>query len=698
MIPAPASTLKGLMSDILRNGKDNPIRKILVVDDEISLRMVLVKAFEKAGFLCKEAESGETAVSWINSEPFDLVISDISMPGMDGIELVKKLKPHHPEIDFIIMTGYASDYSYVDIMDAGASDYMTKPFSMNSALARINRIARERKNLIDLKRTNQELCIAIERANMLAREAKEASKAKTFFLASMSHEIRTPLNGIVGYTDMLLDTPLNDEQKFFLKNAKFSCETLLSVVNDILDFSKVEAGKLTLDDIGFDPEILCFDTIDAIRTKVDEAKVELLCSISDSVPGQVIGDPHRFRQVLLNLLGNAVKFTKEGAIKVSIESEMTREDQVKLVLSVSDTGIGIARNELEKIFNPFVQSEDDITNRHGGTGLGLAISRNIAKRMGGDIWANSEIHKGSIFYFTACFKPGENKKLKRIRPARLNGKKVLLSTSSEETCQILHHELKLAGMEVTHVILPELEFELKKDMEKIYDIAIIDFGKIVKISANDFTRKITDIHPDRYSFDFIACSIPVPGIADTFNKTGFKGYLPNPVSKKKLFEMLSYILGMESDDKLPVYSDQIVTTHLLSENKKYTASILLVEDNPVNQKMTNLMLSKAGYMIDIAEDGNEAVKKYTSKADAYDLIFMDINMPKMDGFQATQLIRAFEKKNKIFPKIPILALTANVLDDFKIKCVEAGMDDFLTKPIKRDVVFQAIQHWVGEKK
>ncbi|MBU2455240.1 MAG: response regulator, partial [Proteobacteria bacterium] len=208
-------------------------------------------------------------------------------------------------------------------------------------------------------------------------------------------------------------------------------------------------------------------------------------------------------------------------------------------------------------------------------------------------------------------------------------------------------------------------------------------------------QKINHIHTDKTKFDFIACSIPVPGIADTFHKAGFKGFLPKPISKRKLFEMISYVMGMEKGivDPSEKKRNEIVTAHVLSENKKYAASILLVEDNPVNQKMTNLMLSKAGYMIDIASDGREAVEKYTSHPEAYDLIFMDINMPHMNGFQATKLIRSFEIENPLVQKIPILALTANVLDDFKHKCVEAGMDDFLTKPIKRDLVFKAIQQW-----
>ncbi|MDM8538094.1 response regulator, partial [Desulfobacterales bacterium HSG17] len=202
------------------------------------------------------------------------------------------------------------------------------------------------------------------------------------------------------------------------------------------------------------------------------------------------------------------------------------------------------------------------------------------------------------------------------------------------------------------------------------------------------------IKTKKYKFDFIACSIPVPGVANQFQNAGFKGFLPKPVAKQKLFEMLSYVLGIQTADMgSPDYSQEIITTHLVSENKKHTASILLVEDNIVNQKMTTLMLSKAGYMIDIACNGKEAVKKYTMEPDAYDLIFMDINMPVMDGFQATLLIRSFEKENKSVKKIPILALTANVLDEFKHKCIEAGMDDFLSKPIKRELVFKAIIQW-----
>jgi len=677
--------------------KGSSIQKILVVDDEPNLRLLLLKALSRAGYLCDQARDAATALEMItaNQNPsFDLVISDISMPGMDGIALLKAVKSMYPAIDFIIMTGYTSDYSYVDIMDAGASDYMSKPFNINSTLARISRIAREKTNLLNLNQTNNQLCIAIDRANHLARAAKEASQAKTFFLASMSHEIRTPLNGIVGYTDMLMDTPLNTEQISFLKNARLSCDTLLSVVNDILDFSKVESGKLSLESMEFDPEVLCFDTIDVLRPQVDESKIELGCSISDGVPGMVKGDPHRFRQVLLNLLGNAVKFTQKGYITLSLDVKETDLDRVLLLVSVSDTGIGISSDELDIIFNPFIQSEEDITNRYGGTGLGLAISKNIAKQMGGDLWVESEKKKGSIFYFSACLEKGTIKKRQRVRPAGLKGKRVLVCTMSSDTFELLNHELLLAGMLVHQASWDKLPLLFSSREIQNFDLGIIDFGKSIKSPSQDLSDILGKLSPREFPFQWIACSVPFPGIANLIKTEGFKGFLAKPFRKTTLLEMMGYVLGMTKiPDKANSLATELLTIHSLAENQKYSVSILLVEDNPVNQKMTCLMLSKAGYTVTIAENGKEALELFKNTLEGYDLILMDINMPVMDGIEATRYIRAHELKFNPKTRIPILALTANVLTDFKQKCFGAGMDDFLTKPIRRDLVFKALQRW-----
>jgi len=683
--------------------QDSSIERILVVDDESSLRLLLTRALSRSGYICDQAEDAVTALELIKAckgQGYDLVISDITMPGMDGITLLKTVKSLFPDIDFIIMTGYTSEYSDVDIMDAGASDYMTKPFKMNSALARISRIAREKATLSHLKQTNHQLCTAIERANHMAMVAKEASRAKTFFLASMSHEIRTPLNGIVGYTDMLMDTPLNKEQTSFLKNARFSCNTLLSVVNDILDFSKVESGKLSLESIEFDPEVLCFDTIDVVRPQVDESKIELGCSISDHVPGMVKGDPHRFRQVLLNLLGNAVKFTRTGSITLALDAKETDLDKVELFATISDTGIGIASNELETIFKPFIQSEEDITNRHGGTGLGLAISKNIAKQMDGDLCVKSEKNKGAVFSFTACMDRGEIRKQDRIKPAELKGKKVLVSTTTREGFTILNHELLRAGMLVHYESWETLPLFLATLESKNFDLGIIDFGKSIKPASRDLSSIPGSVCPKDFDFEWIACSIPFPGIAKALKKVGFKGFLSKPIRKKALVDMAAYVMGMirNPDKANDRKSGKLLTIHSLAENQKHAVSILLVEDNPVNQKMTSLMLSKAGYTVEVADNGKEALGLFKETKEGYDLILMDINMPVMGGIEATRQIRSHEKQFRPGTRVPILALTANVMNEFKQQCIAAGMDDFLTKPISRDLIFEALQNWSSPTK
>jgi|GEM_PF-2370600 len=672
----------------------SPVRHILVVDDESSLRLLLTKALARAGFTCSHAGDAETAWEMICSKDipdFDLVISDISMPGMDGIDLLKKVKAYNPDIDFIIMTGYAAQYSYVDIMDAGASDYMTKPFNINSALARIKRIAREKSHLLELKETMDRLRGAMDRANGLATEADEASRAKTFFLAAMSHEIRTPLNGIVGYTDMLMDTRLDDEQKSYLESARFSCDALLSVVNDILDFSKVESGKLHLDKLDFDPEVLCFDAIDVIRTQVNESRVDLVCRVANDVPAKVKGDPHRFRQILLNLLSNAVKFTDRGSITLGLDSDSVGENRVLIKVSVADTGIGVTAGQLDAIFEPFVQSEDDITSQRNGTGLGLAISRNIARKMGGDLRVESTKGKGTTFYFTTPLEIGTPDQGVGIRPAGLKGKHILLVSRNKDDVKILVHALEAAGIKTDLRSLESLSDVLNQSLD--YDLGIMDFGKSVKSAHDDFVSPMSGTSPGHYPFEWIACAVPFTGIARIFESAGFKGFIPKPVRRDLLLEMAAHLMGTGKKKGGDAEAGTMLTAHALSENSKTRSLILLVEDNSVNQQLARIMMTRAGYRVDVADNGKEALNVYCRAPLKYDLILMDINMPVMDGFEATLALRSHERENGL-DAVPVLALTANVLDDFKQRCREVGMNDFLTKPIKREVVFAAIRKWV----
>ncbi len=722
------------------------IRNILIVDDDMGLRSILVKSFQVIGFKCSEAEDALSAYNMICNEKFDLVISDISMPVMDGIELMKKVKTEFPEIDFIIMTGFSGEYSYVDIIDAGASDYMTKPFGINSAAARIERIEREKRTLLNLRKTNLELNIAMEKAKALAEEAKAlaeeakaASKAKTDFLANMSHEIRTPLNGILGYIDIFYNTALTYEQKEYVQNAKISCEVLLSVVNDILDFSKVEAGQLSIEKIEFDPEVLCFEALEVVRSKVNEAKVEMICRISDSVPALVIGDPYRFRQVLLNLLGNAAKFTSCGIIELSLDIKDETDKDVVLQASVRDSGIGVPSEKLNTIFEPFQQSDETTTRRFGGTGLGLAICRKVAEKMDGSVWAESELGRGSTFYFTSRLQKQPRSATKRFRPVGLKGKKAFLSISKNTPLrEIIINELTSSGMTVisfdtAHDVLNFFKSTNNGDNNLIttqnysgehnespsiepmeiehFDIGIVDAGVKSHIHL-EFAESLRKL-PNQYSkIPLLVCISPDPGGADRCRRAGYNGFLSKPIQRKKLFTMISAILGLKKSEvenkngsTTTTEENKILTTHLLAESFKHSVTILLVEDNPVNQKMAKIMLSKGGYNVEIASNGIEAISCYLQNIQKIDLIFMDINMPEMDGIEATRRIRELEREGlgrnhdpetKRYQKVPIVALTANALKEFEDRCIEAGMDDFLTKPLKRELVFQSVKKWVTQ--
>lgn len=673
---------------------------LLLVDDRPENLLSLESILESPGLNFFKATSGEEALKLLLEEEFALVILDVQMPGMDGFETAELMRGtvRTKYIPIIFVTAISKEDKHIfKGYWAGGVDYMFKPLEPYILKTKVNifvelyqqrkEIARQKDQILSQR---DQLVEANNQLTKAKKEAERANRAKSEFLARMSHDIRTPMNGIIGFTEMLLESDMTDEQMDYTKTIQQSGESLLTLLNDILDLSKIEAGKLTFDSIDFDPELTIFNICELFQPRVGTKPVELICRVDEKVPAFVKSDPGRFRQVIVNLMGNAVKFTEKGEIELFLDLDEENEREVTLHVTVRDTGIGIPKNKLKQIFEAFKQADNSTTSRYGGSGLGLSICKQIATLMNGEIWVESVVGRGSTFHFSARMEKSQRQPMQEEMPESLAGKRALVVDGNPVNTQIISHALEQVDMEIDLVGKPEDAIaRLNKGLKngKAYDICMINIQSLQE-SGLDLAKEIRGLHSPVSGIILLAYCSTNTIRCKKFRESGFNGFLPPPIYKKTIHKMVGHLFArkQKSDDKNQ--PGGLVTRHSILEEKKHSLHILLVEDNPINVKLAVRLLEMAGYQVTVANNGKQAVERYSKNPSRFHLIFMDIQMPQMNGLQATEAIR-----KKGYTEIPIVAMTAQAMQGDREKCLESGMNDYISKPIKREMVYQMVKKW-----
>ena len=669
---------------------------ILLVDDRPENLITLEGILESPELVIFKASSGNEALSLMFENNFALVLLDVQMPGMDGFETAEIMRSTERtrNVPIIFVTAISTERKYIfKGYEKGAVDYLYKPLDLEILKSKIKAYIEFFKHKQELIDTTIKLEKTIAELNKAKVIAEEATKAKSSFLANMSHEIRTPLNGIIGMAELILMDELPELQHERLIDLKTSSESLLEIINEILDISKIEADKLEIECVSFSLRKMIEKCVRLLAVKAFEKNIEMVCHIDPSLPDYYIGDPLRIRQILINLLGNAIKFTQTGYVGVFVNHFGTIGNNIAIKFLVKDTGIGIPEKRVPFIFKPYLQADNSTSRNYGGTGLGLTISKKMVEMMGGEISVHSKKGEGSEFSFTLMLSKTEgDTDFYQLDPSTIQPEFKVLLVDDNKVVQNSISEL-LNQWNITCDILSSYhESEsLNEHNRGIYNLALIDSEMLLadqNMTLKTMHEKLSLANDGRIVV--LGSNLSAIQIGK-LSKLGIQLFINKPVLQSDLKSLLM---------KINSNSEQVTAQFMPVENKeqKEVASvkakkvrILLAEDQPINRKIVIGLLKRCNWQIISAENGEEAIEKFSNEP--FDLILMDVQMPKIDGFDATRQIRQLEETTG--GRIPIVAMTAHAMMGDKEKCLNSGMDYYLTKPIDSKELIKLIQKLVA---